>query len=120
MTPAGYRTLQERVALARAANDENEAARAEALLEQAVVLESPPCGTDVVAFGAAVTVAEGGKKRQTYRIVGEDEADPLHGSISWRSPLAHALLDHHTGDRVVWERPAGNIVLEIASIGYDS
>jgi transcription elongation GreA/GreB family factor len=58
------------------------------------------------------------RKRQTYRIVGEDEADPLQGTISWLSPLAQALLEHKPGDRVVWQRPAGNLPLKIVSIAY--
>lgn len=120
MTPSGYRALQARAVQARDAEDEKEAAWVEALLEQAVVVSDPHGSTDVVRFGASVTVVDAAGKRQTYRIVGEDEADPLHGSISWRSPLARALLDRRIGDRVLWERPAGNIALRVAAIAYES
>lgn len=37
-------------------------------------------------------------RRQTFRIVGEDEADPTKGSVSYVSPLARALLRKHVGD----------------------
>ena len=37
-------------------------------------------------------------RRQAYAIVGEDEADPTHGSVSYISPLARALLGKSVGD----------------------
>jgi transcription elongation GreA/GreB family factor len=40
-------------------------------------------------------------RRQTFRIVGEDEADPAHGTISHASPLARALFGKGVGDVVV-------------------
>jgi transcription elongation GreA/GreB family factor len=67
-----------------------------------------------------VTIEGPDRHQSTYRIVGEDEADPLQGRISWLSPLAQALLDHRSGDRVVWQRPAGNVPVRIVSISYDA
>lgn len=63
-------------------------------------LRSPTAGTDVVQFGNAVTIAREDGRRQTFRIVGEDEADPAKGSISHVSPLARALLGKRVGDTV--------------------
>ncbi len=40
-------------------------------------------------------------RRQTFRIVGEDEADPAHGSVSYVSPLARGLLTKTVGDVVL-------------------
>ena len=57
-----------------------------------------PAGTDIVAFGSAVTFNRDGERVQTYRIVGEDEADPKAGSISYTSPIAAALLGKAVGD----------------------
>jgi transcription elongation GreA/GreB family factor len=37
-------------------------------------------------------------RKQTFRIVGEDEADPALGSVSYVSPLARALLGKAEGD----------------------
>ena len=37
---------------------------------------------------------------QTYQIVGEDEADPKTGSISYVSPVARSLLGKAVGDVV--------------------
>jgi transcription elongation factor GreB len=72
---------------------------------------------DRVAFGALVTVdSDEGEAR--YRIVGEDEADVEHGTVSYVSPLAKALLGARVGDEVTWQRPAGDLSVEIVAIDY--
>lgn len=73
---------------------------------------------DRVAFGAEVDVLTEDDARETYRIVGEDEADIAAGKVSWRSPLAQALYGAAVGDEVVWQRPAGDRPLEVAAIRY--
>ncbi len=70
----------------------------------------PVIAPDRVVFGCTVTIerdaknakAKNAKDRriQTFRIVGEDEADPNNGSVSYVSPLARALLGKETGDEV--------------------
>jgi transcription elongation GreA/GreB family factor len=72
-----------------------------------------PASPDVVAFGSTVTFARADGRVQTYRIVGEDEADPKAGSISFASPVATALMGKAVGDVV----GAGNQELEIVAIG---
>ena len=57
-----------------------------------------PASIDVVAFGSIVTFRRGDGRVQTYRIVGEDEADPAGGSVSHVSPLARALMGKGVGD----------------------
>ena len=47
-----------------------------------------PASTETVAFGSTVTFSRADGRVQTYRIVGEDEADPKAGSISFVSPVA--------------------------------
>lgn len=59
-----------------------------------------PTSTDTVAFGSTVTFRRDDGRVQTYRIVGEDEADPKAGSISFVSPVAKLLLNKATGDEV--------------------
>ncbi|ODT81044.1 MAG: transcription elongation factor [Pelagibacterium sp. SCN 64-44] len=61
-------------------------------------LVPPPEGTDFVAFGSTVTFEREDGRVQTYRIVGEDEADPRHGSISFTSPMARALIGKGLGE----------------------
>lgn len=71
-----------------------------------------PVSQDLVAFGSTVTYARDDRPSQTYRIVGEDEADPRSGSISFASPVARALMGKAVGDVV----EAGDQELEIISI----
>lgn len=59
-----------------------------------------PADNSVVRLGHTVTVVREGDRRQTFRIVGEDEADPANGTISHASPLARALFGKTIGDVV--------------------
>jgi len=85
-------------------------------LNRAVLVESDGKPRDRVHFGAAVEVRDESGAVETYTIVGEDEADPSQGKVSWVSPLGEALLNAEPGDEVVWRRPAGTMRLEILSI----
>ena len=87
-------------------------------LNRAVPVDYAQQPKDRVDFGAIVeTEDENGTKRR-FEIVGEDEADPNVGKLSWVSPLALALKDAKVGDTVVWKRPAGDLELDILSIRY--
>lgn len=57
-----------------------------------------PTSTDAVTFGSTVTFQRGDGRVQKYRIVGEDEADPKTGSISFVSPVAKLLMGKAVGD----------------------
>jgi len=71
-----------------------------------------PASTDTVAFGSTVTFRRADGRVQTYRIVGEDEADPKAGSISFVSPVARSMIGRGVGDIA----GSGNQELEIVSI----
>ena len=90
----------------------------EARIKQAILVDPNQQPVHEVAFGAEVTVEDEDGTVKSYRIVGEDEADPDHGKVSWVSPLAAALQDARVGDLVLWDRPTGEIELEIISIAY--
>jgi len=87
----------DRTAMARATRDLRYYAARRA---SARVVELTP-NSDRVTFGAAATIARADGRVQTFRIVGEDEADPAKGSISYISPLATALLGREVGDVVI-------------------
>ena len=53
------------------------------------------------SFGMTVTLRGEDGRKQSFQIVGEDEADPSHGTASCVSPLARAVLTHGAGDTVV-------------------
>lgn len=59
-----------------------------------------PTSTDTVSFGSTVTFSRDDGRVQTYRIVGEDEADPKAGTISFVSPIAKLLIGKAVGDAV--------------------
>lgn len=63
-------------------------------------VQSEPAADGVVHFGSRVTIQREDGRRQTYRIVGEDEANPSKGTLSYVSPLAQALIGRRVGDEV--------------------
>ena len=75
-------------------------------------------GSDQVFFGATVSYVNGAGEEHTVTIVGIDELDPLHGKISWVSPVARALTKAREGDVVTLRTPAGDDELEILSVDY--
>jgi transcription elongation factor GreB len=136
VTRRGLAQLKERLAAAQArrralleagAGGGNELALAnvardlrylEARLERAIPVDPASQPHDEVAFGATVRVADDKGAEREFAIVGEDEADAEHGSVSWVSPLAKALIGAAVGDEIVWRRPAGDIALEVLAIRY--
>ena len=99
----------DRSAMARATRDLRyySARRASAQLVE------PAPNSDVVHFGSRVTFDRADGRRQTFRIVGEDEADAAKGSVSHVSPVARALLGKSVGDTAT---VAGGEV-EVVAIG---
>lgn len=129
VTEAGLQALQTQLQQAREAyeaaqaiDDVNEKRRQSAVplrdarylterLRTAQVIPTP-VSTDTVAFGSTVTFSRPDGRVQTYRIVGEDEADPKAGSISFVSPVARSLMGKAVGDVV----GSGTQEIEILSI----
>jgi transcription elongation GreA/GreB family factor len=105
-------------AQAQAANDRQALARAARDLRYftarraSAQVVAPPTGSDEVQFGSTVTIERDDGRRQTYRIVGEDEAEPAHGKLSHAAPLARALFGKKVGDAV----QAGQTEAEIVEI----
>ncbi len=78
-------------------------------------LVSPAAHTDIVAFGTTVTFTRHDGRVQRYRIIGEDEADPSAGTISFSSPIARALMGRAVGDVA----SVGTQELEITAIALE-
>lgn len=76
--------------------------------------------TDQIFFGATVTYAyvRGGRDERTITIVGVDEVDIKRGYVSWRSPIARALLKKRSGDVVTLATPSGEAEIEIIGVRY--
>lgn len=96
--------LRKELAAAQAASDRAHQARHARDLRYwtarraSVQLIAPPDSNETAAFGCSVTLEREDGRRQTFRIVGEDEADPAEGRISWFSPMAKALSGRAVGD----------------------
>ena len=116
--------LARQAALGDAISAEDKLQRAELQREQRWLdarlgnaqLRQPHGHGDSVEFGCRVTLVDETDSEYRYRIVGEDEASPEHGRISWRSPLAVALNGAQVGDERVWSRPAGALRVEVIAI----
>ena len=103
---ANLARLQQEHAAAQAAGDRTAIARSARDLRYwnarraTAQVVAPPSNAEEVHFGCAVTILREDGRRQTYRIVGEDEADPARGMISYISPVARALLGKRVGEVV--------------------
>ena len=117
VTPAGLAAIEDALASARAAYasaqasgsieaDRTAMARAtrdlrywSARRASAQLVETQADGR--VRFGGSVTIERDDGRTQTWRIVGEDEADPANGSVSHVSPLTRALIAKGVGDEAM-------------------
>ena len=100
---AALETARQAHAAAQRSGDRAQLAKASSELRywsarrgNAQVVKAGPSRT-AVQFGSIVTI-ERDKRKQTSQIVGEDEADPPNGKISYVSPLARAVMNRHVGD----------------------
>lgn len=133
ITPRGLTALRERLdALRRrlaaidpagegAALEIGHAEREQRWLQARVMAAIPvavPADAGRVGFGASVELLDQDGTTHRYRIVGEDEADPDEGLVSWVSPLARALDGARVGDSRGWKRPAGDLDVEVIAIDY--
>ncbi len=87
-------------------------------LEAAEVIDPQKLKSDKVIFGATVTFENEGGESKTFRIVGEDEFDIAAGQISWKSPLAKALLGKKVDDEVKIQKPSGEEIVFITEIVF--
>lgn len=111
---AEYHAAKDRQGLveARIKDIEDKLARAE-------VIDPSKLSGDLVRFGAFVTLTNlDTDEEQTYQILGADEADINHGSISVSAPLARAIIGKSTGDEIVVKLPGGTRRYEIGGIEF--
>lgn len=125
VTPAGLAQIDAAMAEARAAHAAAQAASDRASMNAAArelrywsarrataQLVAASDNGSAVRFGNRVILLRDDGREQSFQIVGEDEADPAHGSVSHVSPLARALLGRSVGDVV----RVGKSDVEIISI----
>nr|WP_180204539.1 GreA/GreB family elongation factor [Pseudomonas sp. SbOxS1]NYU04504.1 transcription elongation factor GreAB [Pseudomonas sp. SbOxS1] len=132
VTPAGLVLLQEKVAELQALHNQQSALGDQADKQLLVNLERDlryfhqrlqsaqvvPSATSTrkVQIGSWVTYADENGTEHRVQLVGEDQAVATKGLINWGSPLGRALLGAQLGDEVLWQRPAGDQLIEIIRI----
>lgn len=87
-------------------------------IENAQVVDPSQVKSQKVVFGAIVSLRDEDGASKTVRIVGEDEIAPEKNWISWKSPMAKALLGKQVGDEVEIHRPAGILCAEITELRF--
>ena len=88
------------------------------LLKDVKVVDPEKLSGDRVCFGSTVSVRDEHGKEMEYTIVGEGEADHRAHSISFKSPVALALMGKRVGDVLIARRPAGEIELEVIGLKF--
>jgi transcription elongation factor GreB len=87
-------------------------------IEDAEVVDPKVMKGEKVLFSATVTLLNEDDEEIVYQIVGEDELDPKAGKISWKSPVARALLGKKIGDEVKIVKPAGEVFVTIENVEF--
>lgn len=127
VTPRGLELLKqegqrlvERKAKAKPGDDvrpiERDLRYLEARITSAIVV--PPGSGDEVRFGARVTIETEKGLRQTFTLVGEDEARTDSSFLAWSAPLASEMFGLKAGDEFIWDGPDGPVRNKIISVEF--
>ena len=115
---ARVRELEAERSAARAANDSAALARVARDLRyfqarrDSARSVTPPPQAQQVRFGVRALLRIPGAAERWFQLVGEDEADPKVGLISYVAPLAKALMGKGVGDKL----PFGALTAEIVEL----
>jgi transcription elongation factor GreA len=88
----------------------------ETILKNVIIIDEMTKSGEVVEIGSIITVQEEEDVQETYTLVGPQEANPINGRISFKSPIGQALLNHQKGETIRIETPQGFINLKIINI----
>ncbi len=92
---------------------------AEYRISRAKVIDPAKMNSEKVAFGATVKVLDlDTDEEEVYAIVGEHEVDIDKGHISFKSPIARAMIGKEEGDGFTLQLPKGDRELEVVSVEY--
>ena len=117
----GYGDLSENSEYDEAKNEQGKLysriAELEVILQHVVIVDESDAPSNIVTIGCKVTVADvNGKEVGAFKIVGSQEADPMHGIISEESPFGKALVGAKEGDTVTVDAPRGAIKYTVTKI----
>ena len=93
-------------------------AEVENILAHAVIIDESEGASNAVSIGCTVTVVDlkTGREMPPYKVVGSQEADPMHRAISEESPFGKALMGAKEGDEISVEAPVGIIHYRVEKI----
>jgi transcription elongation factor GreA len=94
--------------------NETEIAQMEEKVKNAEIVKGKKNGK--INIGESVVLEDSKGKTKKYTIVGEDEANPMEGKISFKSPLGASILGKKKGQKVTIETPAGKTKWTIKEI----
>lgn len=95
-------------------------ANLESRLGQATIMKANPGDGTEILFGATVKVKDlTYDDEESYKLVGEGEADPLQNRILTTSPMGQAMLNKKVGDVFVVDAPAGEMKYEVLDISFE-
>ncbi|MCL4127493.1 UNVERIFIED_CONTAM: hypothetical protein GTU68_063439, partial [Idotea baltica] len=87
-------------------------------IDAAEIIDPASVSSDKIVFGATVCIEDEEGSQKTYMIVGVDESEPERGKISWKSPIARALMKGRSGELISFNTPQGERDIEILSVEY--
>lgn len=88
------------------------------LLKDVQLIDPTTIQNPTIGFGATVVLRDELGRQKTYMLVGDGEANAEDGSISWKSPLARAVMGKNKGDFIMVYAPKGEIEYEIVDFYY--
>lgn len=124
VTPSGLEELRAKVLSlekshgARPKDEQKDLRYFRARLAAAILIDNAKNPPRDIRFGARVRAREDSGRELSLRIVGQDEADPARGLISWDSSLALALNGRTPGERVFWNDGEAERALTVLSLSY--
>lgn len=89
-------------------------------IEAAQVIDPLTLSGDRVIFGASVSIEDEEGQIKSYTIVGSDESDPRRHRISWKSPLARALLGKREGEETLVRKPGSESWVTITKVCFEA
>ena len=91
-------------------------AELEEVLQHVVIVDENDSPSNVIAIGCTVTVEDAKGNEMTCKIVGSQEADPMHKVFSEESPFGKALLGHNEGEDITVDAPGGPVEYKILKV----
>jgi transcription elongation factor GreA len=95
-------------------SNEQDIARLEEMIRNSKVVATTD--TKGISLGNTVLVEDQNGTERTFELVGEDEADPMNGKISYKSPLGEAMVEKKAGDSFEFETPSGKVRYSIKNV----